>query len=148
MLQDRKIVCMQTRPCIFQPGNITGLGSEGLTTTARERESRDIYPTSSPTMPLGLWPQTVETDQKCIHPFTSWLKSISTVVPLHCKFYGCHNYTYQNQQQRKRVAWYLSDKQNNNAIETVSTNRGNRWRMYPSIHRLIQVSLHGRSASW
>ena len=27
-LQDRKIYCLHARPCIFQPGNFTGWGSE------------------------------------------------------------------------------------------------------------------------
>ena len=30
MLQDREIYCLQARPCIFQPGNFTGWGSEGV----------------------------------------------------------------------------------------------------------------------
>ena len=31
MLQDRKIYCLQARPCIIQPGgNFTGWGSEGV----------------------------------------------------------------------------------------------------------------------
>ena len=30
VLQDRKIYCLQARPCIFQPGNVTGWGSEGV----------------------------------------------------------------------------------------------------------------------
>ena len=30
MLQDRKIYCLQARPCIFQPGNVTGWGGEGV----------------------------------------------------------------------------------------------------------------------
>ena len=30
VLQDRKIYCSQARPCIFQPGNFTGWGSEGV----------------------------------------------------------------------------------------------------------------------
>ena len=30
VLQDRKIYCLQARPSIFQPGNFTGWGSEGV----------------------------------------------------------------------------------------------------------------------
>ena len=30
VLQDRKIYCLLTRPCIFQPGHFTGWGSEGV----------------------------------------------------------------------------------------------------------------------
>ena len=30
MLKNRKIYCAQARPCIFEPGNVTGLGSEGV----------------------------------------------------------------------------------------------------------------------
>ena len=30
VLQDRKIDCLQARPYIFQPGNVTGCGSEGV----------------------------------------------------------------------------------------------------------------------
>ena len=30
MLQDRKIYYLRARPCIFQPGNFTGGGSEGV----------------------------------------------------------------------------------------------------------------------
>ena len=30
MLQDRKIYCLLARPCIFQPGNCTVWGSEGV----------------------------------------------------------------------------------------------------------------------
>ena len=30
MLKDRKIYCLQARPCIFQAGNYTGRGSEGV----------------------------------------------------------------------------------------------------------------------
>ena len=28
VLKDRKIYCLQAHPCIFQPGNFTGWGSE------------------------------------------------------------------------------------------------------------------------
>ena len=30
MLQDWKLCCLQARPCIIQPGNVTGCGSEGV----------------------------------------------------------------------------------------------------------------------
>ena len=30
LLQDRNIVCAQARPCIFQSGNFTGWGDEGV----------------------------------------------------------------------------------------------------------------------
>ena len=30
VLQDRNIHCLRARPCIFQPGNFTGWGSEGV----------------------------------------------------------------------------------------------------------------------
>ena len=30
VLQDQKIYCLKAWPCIFQPGNFTGLGSEGV----------------------------------------------------------------------------------------------------------------------
>ena len=30
VLRDRKIDCLLVRPCIFQPGNFTGSGSEGV----------------------------------------------------------------------------------------------------------------------
>ena len=30
MSQDRKLYCLQAGPCIFQPGNVTGWGSEGV----------------------------------------------------------------------------------------------------------------------
>jgi len=30
MLWSRKIYCLQERPCIFQPGHVTGWGSEGV----------------------------------------------------------------------------------------------------------------------
>ena len=30
MLKDRKTDCLQARPCIFQPGNVTGWGIEGV----------------------------------------------------------------------------------------------------------------------
>ena len=30
VLQDRKTYCLQARPRIFQPGNFTGWGSEGV----------------------------------------------------------------------------------------------------------------------
>ena len=30
VLQDRTIYCLQARPCIFQPGHLTGWGSEGV----------------------------------------------------------------------------------------------------------------------
>jgi len=30
VLLDRKIYCLQARPCIFQPENVTGRGSEGV----------------------------------------------------------------------------------------------------------------------
>ena len=30
LLQDRKIYCLQARPCLFQPGRFTGWGSEGI----------------------------------------------------------------------------------------------------------------------
>ena len=32
VLQDRKIYCFQERPCIFQPGNLTGSSSERVNT--------------------------------------------------------------------------------------------------------------------
>ena len=30
MLKDQKIYCLQAQPCIFQPRNFTGWGSEGV----------------------------------------------------------------------------------------------------------------------
>ena len=33
--------CLEARPCIFQPGNVTGWGSEGLTSTETIRLIRD-----------------------------------------------------------------------------------------------------------
>ena len=30
MLSDQKMYCVQARPYIFQPGNVTGRGSEGV----------------------------------------------------------------------------------------------------------------------
>ena len=35
MLQERKVYCLQARPCIFQPGNFTGWGSEGVNETLK-----------------------------------------------------------------------------------------------------------------
>ena len=34
VLKDRKIYCLQARPCLFQPGNFTGCGSEGVNNVA------------------------------------------------------------------------------------------------------------------
>ena len=34
-LQDQKIYCLQATPCIFEPGNLTGWGSEGVNTQSR-----------------------------------------------------------------------------------------------------------------
>ena len=36
VLQDRKIYCLKARPCIFQPGNFTGCGSEGVKAKGKE----------------------------------------------------------------------------------------------------------------
>ena len=41
--QDRKIYCLQVRPYIFQPGNFTGWGSEGVKTTTITKHSRQPY---------------------------------------------------------------------------------------------------------
>ena len=30
VLEDRNIYCLWARPCVFQPGNFTGMGSEGV----------------------------------------------------------------------------------------------------------------------
>ena len=32
--QDRKIYSLKARPCVFQPGNFTGCGSEGVKISA------------------------------------------------------------------------------------------------------------------
>ena len=37
VLQDRKIHCLQARPCIFQPGNLTSRGSEGVKRVSCDR---------------------------------------------------------------------------------------------------------------
>ena len=39
MLKDRKTDCLQARPCIFQPGNVTGWGSEEVKAPAKELDS-------------------------------------------------------------------------------------------------------------
>jgi len=36
-LLDWKIYCLQACPCIFQPGNVTGWGSEGVKSARFER---------------------------------------------------------------------------------------------------------------
>ena len=36
VLEDRKIFCWQARPCIFQPGHLTGWDSEGVKRTGTE----------------------------------------------------------------------------------------------------------------
>ena len=41
--QDRKMYSLQVRPYIFQPGNFTGRGSEGVKTTTITKHSRQPY---------------------------------------------------------------------------------------------------------